>query len=214
MRKLLLIGAAVAALSVSGTANAAACVMTAAVEECTFDPISTPQQFAVTFAPDGTISAHIGREGIGSTTDIGPGIGTPGSPLSFVDTYFFIVDADGLGSGSVSTSLSGLLTALLNPTNVDFSSVTINGTPVPKSPTGDIETAGITNYPVTNGAPNFLVISGTARGNGSYGGNLTFTPTPSVPEPATWAMMLLGFGAVGFGMRRRNKQQTRVRFAV
>ena len=24
-----------------------------------------------------------------------------------------------------------------------------------------------------------------------------------VPEPATWAMMLLGFGAVGFSMRRR-----------
>jgi len=27
--------------------------------------------------------------------------------------------------------------------------------------------------------------------------------TPAVPEPATWGMMLLGFGAVGFAMRRR-----------
>ena len=26
----------------------------------------------------------------------------------------------------------------------------------------------------------------------------------SVPEPGTWAMMLLGFGAIGFAMRRRN----------
>ena len=26
-----------------------------------------------------------------------------------------------------------------------------------------------------------------------------------VPEPATWAMMLLGFGAVGFSMRRRRR---------
>lgn len=26
----------------------------------------------------------------------------------------------------------------------------------------------------------------------------------AVPEPTTWALMLLGFGAVGFGMRRRN----------
>jgi hypothetical protein len=28
---------------------------------------------------------------------------------------------------------------------------------------------------------------------------------PAVPEPATWAMMLLGFGATGFAMRRRRQ---------
>ena len=27
----------------------------------------------------------------------------------------------------------------------------------------------------------------------------------AVPEPATWALMLLGFGAIGFGMRRRRE---------
>jgi hypothetical protein len=27
--------------------------------------------------------------------------------------------------------------------------------------------------------------------------------TPAVPEPATWAMMILGFGAVGYSLRRR-----------
>jgi hypothetical protein len=31
------------------------------------------------------------------------------------------------------------------------------------------------------------------------------TPPPTVPEPATWGMMLLGFGAVGVAMRRRRK---------
>jgi hypothetical protein len=209
MRKLLLVGAAVAALSLSGTANAATCTLSGTgVEQCFFDPISTPQQFAVTFNPDGTISADIGRNGIGSTTDIGPGVGSPSSPLSFEDTYFFIIDADGLGSGAVTTSLSGALGGI---TDVDFTSVTINGTPVPQSPNGAFEFAGITNYPIVSGANNYLVITGTARGNGSYGGNLTFTP---VPEPGTWAMMLFGFGAVGFGMRRRQKQTTRVRYAV
>ncbi len=34
-----------------------------------------------------------------------------------------------------------------------------------------------------------------------------------LPEPATWAMMLLGFGAIGAGMRRKQQAQTRVRFA-
>ncbi|MEP6785165.1 MAG: PEPxxWA-CTERM sorting domain-containing protein [Sphingomonadales bacterium] len=36
-------------------------------------------------------------------------------------------------------------------------------------------------------------------------------PTAPVPEPATWAMMVAGFGAVGFAMRRR--QTVRVSFA-
>jgi len=33
----------------------------------------------------------------------------------------------------------------------------------------------------------------------------------AVPEPGTWAMMLLGFGAVGFGLRRRKSQTQRLR---
>jgi hypothetical protein len=37
--------------------------------------------------------------------------------------------------------------------------------------------------------------------------------TPAVPEPATWAMMLLGFGAVGYSMRRR-KKTPQVTFAI
>ncbi|MDE2405177.1 MAG: PEP-CTERM sorting domain-containing protein [Sphingomonadales bacterium] len=35
----------------------------------------------------------------------------------------------------------------------------------------------------------------------------------SVPEPATWAMMLLGFFGVGAAMRRKGRQQANVRFA-
>lgn len=35
----------------------------------------------------------------------------------------------------------------------------------------------------------------------------------AVPEPATWAMMLLGVGAVGFALRRRNSPTVAFRFA-
>jgi hypothetical protein len=31
------------------------------------------------------------------------------------------------------------------------------------------------------------------------------TPVRGVPEPATWAMMLLGFGGIGMAMRRGRK---------
>lgn len=36
---------------------------------------------------------------------------------------------------------------------------------------------------------------------------------PGVPEPATWGMMILGFGIAAAAMRRRSSVTTRVRFA-
>jgi hypothetical protein len=40
----------------------------------------------------------------------------------------------------------------------------------------------------------------------------TFVETSSaVPEPSTWAMMLLGFGAIGFAMRRRKEPKALAR---
>ena len=35
----------------------------------------------------------------------------------------------------------------------------------------------------------------------------------AVPEPATWAMMILGFGAIGGAMRKRGSQKARAQFA-
>lgn len=50
-----------------------------------------------------------------------------------------------------------------------------------------------------------LNVEGTASTIAGYGGNLTFT---AVPEPGTWALFILGFGALGFAMRRRNAKVT------
>jgi hypothetical protein len=64
----------------------------------------------------------------------------------------------------------------------------------------------LTNVPILFGPGNFntITVNGVSRGNGSYGGQGTLVPR-AVPEPATWAMMLLGFGAIGFSMRRRRR---------
>jgi PEP-CTERM motif len=49
------------------------------------------------------------------------------------------------------------------------------------------------------------IFSGTNGKTGfvDFTGNLTPTPTAAVPEPATWAMMVLGFCGVGFMAYRR-----------
>ena len=64
--------------------------------------------------------------------------------------------------------------------------------------------------PVTN--PVFNV--GTYTFTGFSRGTLTISAvTAAVPEPATWAMMLIGFGGIGFAMRRRSKVRTTVSYA-
>lgn len=52
----------------------------------------------------------------------------------------------------------------------------------------------------------------SAQGSSVYADNFGFTGA-AVPEPATWAMMLLGFGAMGYAMRRGGKLRTKVSFA-
>ena len=39
------------------------------------------------------------------------------------------------------------------------------------------------------------------------------TGVTAVPEPASWAMMLMGFGAMGVALRRRRRQQLQLRLA-
>ena len=54
----------------------------------------------------------------------------------------------------------------------------------------------------------FLDFTGTAGATASYGGTVN-TVAAAVPEPATWAMMLLGFAGVSVmaAKRRRNDKQ-------
>ena len=54
-----------------------------------------------------------------------------------------------------------------------------------------------------------LTINGTSPNSGSFTGNVRIS-TAAVPEPGTWALMLLGFGAAGIAMRRQRKQNGRL----
>lgn len=49
----------------------------------------------------------------------------------------------------------------------------------------------------------YVRLSGVQSGNGLVTIDLLPAAVGSVPEPATWSMMILGFGAIGVAMRRR-----------
>lgn len=66
----------------------------------------------------------------------------------------------------------------------------------------DPESWALTSSLLTTNGEHTIYVNGTLNGpNGSYSGTLNVNP--AVPEPATWAMMLLGFGAIGFSLRSR-----------
>ena len=55
-------------------------------------------------------------------------------------------------------------------------------------------------------------LSYSVAGGATYGVNRlgAFEVSGAVPEPATWAMMLFGFGGIGIAMRRSNNRKTAV----
>jgi hypothetical protein len=66
------------------------------------------------------------------------------------------------------------------------------------------EVAFTNRVSIVAGVLNRITVNGLSRGGGAYGGQLSFIPS-AVPEPGTWAMMLVGFGMMGASMRYRRR---------
>ncbi|WP_240325548.1 PEPxxWA-CTERM sorting domain-containing protein [Sphingomonas mesophila] len=76
--------------------------------------------------------------------------------------------------------------------------------------TSTLTNAGLTQYslvfnPAVSGFSRYLFTSTRDTADGYRLRSLTIA---AVPEPEIWAMLLLGFGAIGFQMRRRNQLRT------
>jgi hypothetical protein len=110
-------------------------------------------------------------------------------------THWTLLDNDGstpnpgLTSGALnfSTPLSGYTVV-----SSHFGNIT--------GPTGNVTVFWLLNLPA--GTTSIPLDPNTGWSNGV----LYFTGGAPLPEPATWAMMLLGFGAVGFAMRRDRRK--------
>lgn len=138
-----------------------------------------------------------------------------GSPCLFSDSGTF---ATPVGFNRVGATVTSGPSTQGSDTDIDFITGFLNGTAFSFPATGVVESGFVLPVALMTGsALNTLTFTGKGFGNspsGSYSGTLTFTNVPGVPEPSTWAMMLLGFGMLGFSLRRRAAAQPRVNFAM
>ena len=115
--------------------------------------------------------------------------------FGFVDYFTFTAPAAGRVWISVKSSFT------TPGTNLDLNNFTwVNGTSMNVISTGIDEYRSLLNFNVKAGTQQIRV-SGFAQGEDStYSGTIAF----AVPEPATWALLILGFGGVAYSMRRRS----------
>ncbi|WP_082765535.1 MULTISPECIES: FxDxF family PEP-CTERM protein [unclassified Phenylobacterium] len=115
---------------------------------------------------------------------------------SFSDVFNFSMPT-GRGDFVITSTMS------TGSQNITWTSVAFNGEEFETGTAGWNEFRFLNGLELTAGAAQQLVLSGLGGGNASYSGVITFVPTAAVPEPASWALMIAGFGGAGAMIRRR-----------
>lgn len=135
------------------------------------------------------------------------GVLNPYSLGGYSDNDAF-VSYTNLNGGLTYASLGSTLTTTQFNTMVSnnlFTTLNSNGKNVEGSGSG-----ALTNLNITNTNANVWIIGAARAGVTGYDGKIDAFKLASVnvnpvPEPATWAMMISGFGMIGFSMRRRRR---------
>jgi hypothetical protein len=187
------------ALTMASAANATLIISTSTEVSAITGPNSPDGGMHYTFSYTSTC----GSGGVACVT-------TP-PPANFDATVAFMNTAAGfygLGLQSTATTLGD--GSIDEATDVDFSNAWLTdsmGNTVaslaPLMGSTDVNEAwGLSGLFLAAGTYT-INITGTRGDASSFDGNLNFAQSSAVPEPATWAMMLLGFGAIGWQLRRR-----------
>ena len=155
-----------------------------------------------TVTVDTTTMVVDGPTTVADTTVIGFAEADLSSP-TFVENVIFSNTLAGLYSITLTTSSPA----------VDFTSAILSGGTGSPNNLIEISDDGINEFwrlanPVTLDPGQYtLAINGNNSGAGSLGGSITIRPAVAVPEASTWAMMLFGFGAAGFALRRSRRRR-------
>ena len=162
----------------------------------------------VTFSGASGVQANGSAFGFANATD--------GTKTAFIQSY------NGVG-GSISVDLSGLTPLQRYFVSFDAARRAYSD-PTGASNPFSVTVGGVTTlFDTTSTAFTPFAFSFIAQGNdvlkfdGSTLGNDATVGldsiTVAVPEPATWMMMIAGFGMIGFGLRSRSKPTVRVTYA-
>lgn len=165
-----------------------------------------------TFMATGAQAAQIieitGPSGTFGDSEVTCAPGTVGS-CTFTRNFDFVTPA---GFNLTSVDISSIISATNPMTDINFTSVMLNGVNFNVLSTGAQEFQNILNQSLVPGGNNVISVAGTTGGNAAFSGNLSFAQVAAVPEPAAWMLMLLGMAGVGYSMRRKDRPTLRVRY--
>jgi PEP-CTERM motif len=151
--------------------------------------IETNTAWPGTATPDGSYYGFIQNSGSLNQAFVAAATGT------------FVIDFLVAGRNNQTFTGNLLYEVLLNGSPI-FSDTTVTGQPFTARTTNPFDLVMGQNYS--------LSFHGMQLGGDdtAYIDAVTLSSATAVPEPSTWAMMLLGFGAIGFALRRRKSAVT------
>jgi hypothetical protein len=189
--------AAAAAIAVSTAAIATSASATTVIDNWTNVP---NQPVTLTFS-DNKISDPTGAGIYVNGADASDGTSYhEWDGTNFTDTFNFALPSGTVGFNLSSVSFVAL--SGLNFTSVTFNGIALTLTQVPNTFVWNAFTTS--PLPVVAGGPQVLVVKGNGGVNASWSGTGAFAPAV-VPEPGTWALMIMGFGGAGAMLRSRRR---------
>ncbi len=182
--------------------------------------MKTPLQIAWLVAAFSSVvpsaQAFVLTVGETARVDYGPGPSGPGTPaFSFIALGFNFGADDPFGPNeSLAYSVYAANNTLIGSgtfnagssiyTSGLFAALTLSVFPSPALATTSFYatvTPTLGSFDLLGGQADLYNFAGGASQFGSVG------TASAVPEPATWAMLALGFGAMGFGLRKRRQRR-------